>query len=43
MGGWDYYTFLEQPQPFIDIIITRMQAEGHAKEYLRNKYGGSES
>jgi hypothetical protein len=35
--GWDYFTYQNQPQPFIEMILERMQGESMAKEYIMNK------
>jgi hypothetical protein len=35
--GWDYYTYLRQPQFFLNTILARMEAEGKATHYFQMK------
>jgi len=37
--GWDYYTYLKQPQSFITMIISRMVAKSKVEKFnhLKNK------
>jgi hypothetical protein len=39
--GWDYHTFVNQPDDFIAMVVARMEGESLAKQVLNEKYGAT--
>lgn len=39
--GWDFYTYFDQPEEFISLILARMEGEALAKKILSEKNGAT--